>query len=103
MAIGSIELTTIARSHEYTAIKQNEDNRGIIQQNQMVHNMHHEAEQKTKQVNQSDNADWQAKKFDAKDKGNGNYSGDGGKNKKNKNQSDGKVLRKERGNFDIKI
>ncbi|HKM35850.1 MAG TPA: hypothetical protein VJY54_14070 [Lachnospiraceae bacterium] len=103
MAIGAIEFLTIARSQDYTAIKQNEDNRGVAQQNNLVHNMQHEVEQKTKQVNQSDNAGWQEKKFDAKDKGNGNYSGDGGNNRKKQNQPDGKVLLKGQGSFDIKI
>lgn len=103
MALGAIELATIARSQDYTTIKQNEDNRGVTQQNHLVHNMQHEAEQKPKQVNQSDNADWHEKKFDAKDKGNGNYSGEGGNNRKKQSQPDGKVLLKKQGSFDIKI
>lgn len=103
MAIGVIELATIARSQDYTAIKQNEDNKGVAQQSNLVHNMQQNDEQKIRQVNQSDNADWQQKKFDAKEKGNGNYSSDGGQNKKNKKQPDGKVMLKGQGGFDIKI
>ena len=36
------------------------------------------------------------------EKGNGNYQGDGGKNKKKKSQ-DGKVITKPEGGFDMKI
>lgn len=103
MAMGAIELATIARSQDYTTIKHNEDNRGIAQQNNLTHNMRQEVEQKVKQVNQSDNADWQKKKFDARDKGNGSYAGDGGKGRKKEPEADGRVLVKKQGGFDIKI
>ncbi len=104
MAIG-IDVSNIVRAQDYTTIKQNEDNRGIAQQSNLVQNMEREVENKIRQVNESDNADWQNKKFDAKEKGNGNYSGDGGKQKKRKQEqeSDGKVILKGRGGFDIKI
>lgn len=102
MAFGSIELGTIARSQDYTTIKQNEDNKGIAQQNNLVHQMQQETEHKTRQVTHSDNADWQQKKFDAREKGNGSYAGDGG-SKKKKKEPDGRVLIKGREGFDIKI
>ncbi len=102
MAIG-IEVSNIVRAQDYTTIKQNEDNRGIAQQSNLVQNMEREVESKIRQVNESDNADWQNKKFDAKEKGNGNYSGDGGKQKKKNQEPDGKVILKGRGGFDIKI
>lgn len=103
MAWGAIELGTIARAQDYTTIKQNEDNKGIAQQSNLVQNMQHEAEQKTRQVTESENAMWQQKKFDAKEKGNGSYAGDGGSGKKKQKEPDGKVLIKGREGFDIKI
>ncbi len=103
MALGGIELATIARSQDYTSIKQNEDNKGVTQQSNLVHNMQNEVNQKNRQVNQSDNVEWQNKKFDAKEKGNGSYSGDSGNGRKKKNEQDGKVLLKGQGSFDIKI
>ncbi len=65
MALGAIELGTIARSQDYTTLKQNEDNKGISQQSNLVQEMHREADNRTRQVVQSDNADWQKKKFDS--------------------------------------
>lgn len=103
MALGAIELGTIARSQDYTTIKQNEDNKGITQQSSLVQNMQREVEQKNRQVRKSDEADWQQKKFDAKEKGNGSYDGNGGSERKKKQEPDGKVLIKGRSSFDIKI
>ncbi len=103
MAMGVGEISGVVRAQDYTTIKQNEDSKVAVQQNNLVHNMQREAENKTKQVNESDNADWQQKKFDAKDKGNGNYAGDGGSARKNKPETDGKVIVKGRSSFDIKI
>lgn len=103
MAMGAIELATIARSQDYTTIKQHEDNRGVAQQNHLVHNMQQEDQQKTRQVNKGENPEWQQKKFDAKEKGSGTYAGDGGKNRKRKSEEDGKVFLKGHTGFDIKI
>lgn len=103
MAIGAIELATIARSQDYAAIKHNENNKVITDQSNIVNHMNKEVENKTKQVHESDNTDWQKKKFDAKEKGNGQYEGGEGNKRQNKKQEDGKVLIKGQGSFDIKI
>ena len=102
MAIGAIELTTISRTHDYSTIKHNEDNKGILQQSQLGVDRKHEIEHNTKQVTRKEDAMWQQKKFDAKDKGNGAYQGDGGQ--KRKKEADGKVIAKGGyTGFDIKI
>ncbi len=103
MALGAIELGTIARSQDYTALKQNEDNRGIAQQSNLTQEMHRETDIKTRQVVQSDDADWQQKKFDSKEKGSNTYAGDGGRNRKKKADVDGCVVCKDKKSFDIKI
>lgn len=103
MAMGSIELATIARLQDYTTIKQNEDNRGLAQQSNLVQQMDHDNQQKTRQVTESDNAQWHQKNPNAKEKGNGNYAGDGGRNRKKQKESDGRVLVNGREHFDIKI
>ena len=103
MAMGSIELGTIARSQDYTTIKQNEDNKNIAQQSVLIQDREKEDTQKTKQVNQSDNAEWQQKKFDAREKGSNSYEGDGGSKRKKEKEPDGKVILKGRSGFDIKI
>lgn len=101
--MGVMEIATITRSQDYTTLKQNEDNRGITQQSHLVENMHKETDTRTKQVNQSDNADWMNKKFDAKEKGKGTYGGSGGEKKKKQKEPDGIVKIKGQGGFDIKI
>ena len=92
--MGVMEIATITRSQDYTTLKQNEDNRGITQQSNLVENMHKETDTRTKQVNQSDNA---------KEKGKGTYGGSGGEKKKKPKEPDGIVKIKGQGSFDIKI
>lgn len=103
MAMGAIELGTIARSQDYTTIKQNEDNKNVDQQSILIQDRQKEDNQKTKQVNQSDDTQWQQKKFDAREKGSNSYEGDGGSKRKKEKEPDGKVILKGRGGFDIKI
>lgn len=104
MAIGAIEMTTIARTPDYTTIKHNEDAKGMIDQGNFQTQFQKNVEQKTQTVKQGDNADRQEKKFDAKEKGNGTYSRNGSQQKKKQEQTpDGKVVVKQQGGFDIKI
>ena len=103
MAMGSIELGTIARSQDYTSLKQNEDNKGIAQQSVLVQDRQRDETRKSQQVNQGDETMWQQKKFDARDKGSNSYEGNGGRDRKKEKQPDGKVILKGQGGFDIKI
>lgn len=101
MAFGSIEIVTLTRTQEYTTIKQNEDNKGIINQINIGHQIEKKTEQSTREVHSSDNAEWHNKKFDAKEKGSNEYSGNGGKGRK-QGQKD-QVLIKGHQGFDMKI
>lgn len=103
MAMGVMEIASITRSQDYTTIKQSEDNKSLMQQSGLVENMKKETEHKTKQVNKGDNAEWQQKKYDAKEKGNGSYEGNGGRKQQKKNEPDGQVVVKGRSSFDIKV
>lgn len=58
--------------------------------------------QKARQVVRSDQAILKEERFDAKEKGNGSYQGDGGRNRKRKSK-DGRVITKPEGGFDIKV
>lgn len=102
MAFGSIELTTISRAQDYSTIKQQEDNKGMVTQSNVGHQIEKNAEQKAKEVNQRDNVDWNEKNKDARDEGSGSYQGDGGRKQK-KQQPKEQVIVKGRGGFDIKI
>ena len=87
MAFGSIELTTISRAQDYSSIKQNEDNKGMVDQSNFSAQVQKTTEQKTREVHSSDDTQWQEKKPDAKEKGNGTYFGDGGRRRQKKSFS----------------
>lgn len=104
MAIGTIEMATIARSQDYTTLKANEDNKSMVDQNHFGQTFSKEIETKSRQVTQGQKAEQQQKKFDAKEKGNGQYYGrNNQKKKEEKDVPDGIVTLKNSGGFDIKI
>lgn len=108
MSINRIELQgQITRAQDYTTIKQNEDNKGMVDQTNFQTQFHKEIDQKMTQVHHGDDVRNENGKYDSKEKGGGEYSGDGGKNRgrddKGKDRADGKVTLKGRNQFDIKI
>lgn len=106
MAIGPIEFNaTITRTQDFTTLKQNEDQKGVLQQSSFQTQMEKETKLQLSQVRNANNADKKQDKTDAKEKGNGHYSGDGGKNRKrNETASNGKnTLRSGTSSFDISI
>lgn len=105
MTISRVELQgQVARTQDFTAIKHNDDNKAMIDQTNIQRQFDQNVDNRLHQVNQSEQAENQEKRFDAKEKGNGAYSGDGGKRrKKEEKEEDGKVVLKGRGGFDMKI
>lgn len=104
MALGPIELHgTIARTQDYSQIKHQEDQKGLIDQSNFLNQFRKEIKERPHQVNHADNADFHERKFDAKEKGSNEYAGDGGKDRKRPKGQDGQVLLKERKSFDVKI
>lgn len=105
MAIGPIELQgTIARTQDFSTVKQNTDHKGIVDQGNLQNQFNKEIKERPHQVIKKDNADYHNKKQDAKEKGSNQYFGDGGSNREHKKrQEDGKVVIKGQNNFDIKI
>lgn len=108
MSINRIELQgTITRSQDYTTIKHNEDNKGMIDQSNFQNQFHRVVENKVTQVHQREDAENANKKYDAKEKGDGQYSGDGGRRRKRNQEKDngldGKVVLKGMERFDMKI
>ena len=104
MAFGTLEIASIPRTQDYTVIKQNEDNKGVFQQMTLEQQSDKQSEQRTREVHSSDNADWYTGQYDAKEKGNNEYAGNGGKHRKKENPGkDGVVVAKQHQGFDIKI
>ena len=86
MAIGFVEMQgQITRAQDFTSIKHNDDNKGMVEQANFGHQM-------TKQP------EYHERKFDAKDKGSNEYHGDGGRSRREKKEEssepDGKVIMK---------
>lgn len=102
MAFGSIEIVTLTRTQDYTTIKHNEDNKGLVNQATIGQQIQKNTEQKIREVHSSDNTEWHNKKFDARDKGSNEYSGDGGK-KRGGNKAKEQVVIKGHQSFDMKI
>ena len=102
MAFGAIELTTISRAQDYTTIKHNEDNKVVVDQANFSDQFQKNTEQNIREVHSSDDTQWHEKKPDAREKGNGQYRGDGGSRRKKKQVQD-RVVVKGRGGFDMKI
>ncbi len=103
MAIGSIEFTTISRAQEYSTIKHNEDNKGMVDQANYSAQMQKTTEQRRQEVYSADNAQWQQSQPDARDKGKGSYEGDGGRNRKKQEKPVQRVIVKGQEGFDIKV
>lgn len=107
MSINRIELQgTITRAQDYTTMKHNEDHKGAVDQNNFQQQFHKAVENKMEQVHKGDNTGNEGKRHDAKEKGRGQYSGDGGKNKSRSgegNEEAGKIAIKNGHRFDVKI
>ena len=105
MAIGMIELQgQITRAQDYTTIKQNEDNKPMLDQMNFGEQMTRQVERKAEEVNRADKSEYYNRKFDAKDKGDNEYRGDGGKNRKKQSREDGKVfLKGSTSHFDVSL
>ena len=102
MAFGSIELTTISRAQDYTTIKHNEDNKVVVDQANFSEQVQKSVEQNIWEVHHSDNTQWRESRPDAKEKGNGQYNGDGGRKRKKQTAQERVVVKKRQG-FDMKI
>lgn len=105
MAINPVILNgTISRTQDITMIKQNEDQKAGLDQNNFQLQFRKQVDDHMEKVQKGDDAQMEQKKYDAKEKGGGSYDGDGGKNrKKQQEKKDGKVVVKGMSSFDMKI
>lgn len=105
MAIGFVEMQgQVTRAQDFTTIKHNEDTRSMVDQANFGQQMTKQVERQVNRVNEGKQPEYHERKFDAKDKGDNEYSGDGGKSRKRKpgENPDGKVLMK-KSNFDFSV
>ena len=106
MTISRVEIQgQITNAHDFTNIKHHEDNKGLVQQNVIMQNNDEAAELKLHHVNDSERSENRQKKFDAREGSSNEYNGDGGQNRKRKDENpDGKVvLKTPQHGFDFRI
>lgn len=99
--MASLDIAAMARTQDFSTIKQFEDNKAALAQMNMLHQSGKEIQNRAKQVSNTEETQWQNKRFDAKDKGDNQYAGDGGKNRRGKQIE--KVVKKGQQGFDVKI
>ena len=92
----------IQRTQDISQIKQSEDTRPQTEHVAINTSQQEKVIKKHEQVTKQDNADKNQNNYDAKEKGNGTYFAQNGKNKNNKKEHDGKVIEKKSGSFDVK-
>ncbi len=99
--MGSIEIAAIPRVQDFTTIKHQEDMKAALAQTNLSNQSDKEIQNRAAQVSQTQEAIWQQKKFDAKEKGSNEYKGDG--SKKNAKKPTAQVVVKGQKGFDVKI
>ena len=103
MAVGPVTLNgVIPRTQDFGTIKQQEDNKPVVEQHNIQTAMKTQEQRQLKQVNHADDADQHMKKYDAKEKGSNEYKGQQQKKKK-KEEKDKVVFKQGIGGFDMKI
>lgn len=104
MSVSAIQNATIARTQDYSTIKQNEDNKGYMSQVSIGQDREEDNQQKARQVRSGEEADWKNKKQDAREKGSNEYQGDGGRKRKRTEPTEQMVIKdRPRQSFDMKI
>ena len=87
-----------------STVKQNKDNKPMLQQQNVQTQFAKETIHHMQQVNHADDSDNPEQKFDAREKGSNEYEDRRNKKKKPEGKNSGKVMPKAvRGGFDMKI
>lgn len=107
MSIRPVDLNgTIQRTQDIGNMKQNEDNKPVVQQHNIEIRQQKQEDHLTHQVQQSQGKENEGYRYDAKEKGNNSYEGNKKKKKEQKkeSQNSGKVVLKGKSSsFDVKI
>lgn len=108
MAIRPVEVQgVVQRSQDIGQIKQNQDQKPLVDQSNIQVQIHRETERNLRQVSKFVNADKKENRYDAKEKGNGTYFGQKGQKRQKRDaeeEDEGSVMLKSvhRGSFDMK-
>ncbi len=94
---------TIGASQNVAELRAGEEGKVNILQGEATRRTEDDTSGKLNRVREADDADNNLRKFDSSEKGDNEYAGDGGRNRKKKDNKDGRVLIKNKGGFDISI
>lgn len=106
MSIRPVEFNgMIQQTHDVSTLKQNEDNRPLVQQHNIQIQEQQQEERVQSQIQKSDQKKKEEYRYDKKEHGSNSYGGNQKrKKKKEEHTEDGKVIFKGSGSsFDIKI
>lgn len=104
MPIRPIELNgTITRVQDVATLKQNEDNKHIVNQSNLSTHSQKEIDHSQKKVKNADDSNYYQKQYDAKEKGNGTYYSNQKKKKNNSQEQEKKKLKEQGYSFDVSI
>lgn len=94
---------TIGRTQDFSIMKHQEDTKVSAQQVLIESTVEKNTQDKVNQVRTADDTQMTQNRFDAKEEGKNAYQSDGGKQRKNQKEPDGKVVLKGVSSFDMKI
>ena len=111
MGLGPLELSgVLQRTQDIAAIRHNEEHKSQVDQNHFVDRVNKEVDDRANTVKSTSEVLNEQKKFDAKEKGSNEYTGDGGKHRDkeedahgHKNDKDSVHLKMSESSFDIRI
>lgn len=103
MAVSPILLNaTIQQTNDVLQNQTRQVEKEMVDQGHIITQETKQEYQNARQVVRSEQTFMREERFDAKEKGNGSYQGDGGRNRKRQSQ-DGRVITKPEGGFDMKV
>ena len=104
MSIRPVEFSgVVQRSQDVSTVKQNEDNKSALQQQNVQTQFAKDTTHHMQQVTHANDSDNSQKKFDAREKGSNEYEDRRNKKKKAEEKNSGKGSVKTTGGFDMKI
>lgn len=104
MALSPIEANgMISRSQDISIYKINEDNKGMLAQENIGVQVKKNVQEQSEQVKDAQRTEYNEYRYDAKEKGNGAYQQNKKKQKEKKTPVDGIVKERKQGGFDMRI
>lgn len=93
----------VQRTNDISTLKQHQDEKPLVDQGNFQQTVRKNTEHTTKEVAKKDNADYNQQKYDAKEKGKGQYMKQEQQRKKEQQAENKSVVKKASTGFDIKI